>query len=154
MISCTQGMLLFLDRYHRTAYILGEIFEVTREQGGYILDISSAAFRKRLSRARDRLNDFMQHHCGLVNPDNPCLCTRQITDKTEAGQVEKSRLVFTGYPCRARKDPVVMKRVSTTVHRAKNMPLQSFRISFPFPPTPGPPWKRSEMAGPVEEREK
>jgi len=111
MISCTQGMLLCLDRYHRTAYILGEIFEVTGEQGGYILDISSAAFRKRLSRARERLNDFMQHHCGLVNPDNPCLCTRQITHKTEKGQVEESRLVFTGYPCRARKDPVVMKGV-------------------------------------------
>jgi RNA polymerase sigma factor (sigma-70 family) len=111
MISCTQGMLLCLDRYHRTAYILGEIFEVTGEQGGYILEISSAAFRKRLSRARERLNDFMQHHCGLVNPANPCLCTRQITDKTEEGQVEKSRLVFTGYPCSARKDPVVMKGV-------------------------------------------
>ncbi len=111
MISCTQGMLLCLDRYHRTAYILGEIFEVTGEQGGYILEISSAAFRKRLSRARERLNDFIQHHCGLVNPANPCLCTRQITDKTEENQVEKSRLVFTGYPCRARKDPVVMKGV-------------------------------------------
>ena len=109
MISCTQGMLLCLDRYHRTAYILGEIFEVTGEQGGYILDISPAAFRKRLSRARERLNDFMQHHCGLVNPANPCLCTRQITDKNEDGQIEKSRLLFTGYPCRARRDPVVMK---------------------------------------------
>jgi len=110
MISCTQGMMLCLDRYHRTAYILGEIFEVTGDQGGYILEISSAAFRKRLSRARERLNHFMQHHCGLVNPANPCLCTRQITAKTEGDQVEKSRLVFTGYPCRARKDPVVMKR--------------------------------------------
>jgi RNA polymerase sigma factor (sigma-70 family) len=109
MISCTQGMLLCLDRYHRTAYILGEIFEVTGEQGGYILDISPAAFRKRLSRARERLNNFMQHHCGLVNPANPCLCTKQITDRNEDGQIEKSRLLFTGYPCRARRDPVVMK---------------------------------------------
>jgi RNA polymerase sigma factor (sigma-70 family) len=109
MISCTQGMLLCLDRYHRTAYILGEVFEVNGEQGGYILHISPAAFRKRLSRARERLNDFMQHHCGIVNPANPCLCTKQITDENEGRQIEKSRLLFTGYPCRARKDPVVMK---------------------------------------------
>jgi RNA polymerase sigma factor (sigma-70 family) len=109
MISCTQGMLLCLDRNHRTAYILGEIFEVTGEQGGYILNINPAAFRKRLSRARERLNDFMQHHCGLVNPANPCLCTRQIQERAEAGRVEKSRLLFTGYPCRARKDPIVTK---------------------------------------------
>ena len=36
MISCTQGMLLCLDRDHRLAYILGEIFDVSGEQGAYI----------------------------------------------------------------------------------------------------------------------
>lgn len=109
MISCTQGMLLCLDRYHRTAYILGEIFEVTGEQGAYIMGITTAAFRKRLSRARERLHDFMEHHCGLVNPANPCLCSKQVSERGRPRPVKRSRLLFTGYPCQARKDPAVLK---------------------------------------------
>jgi hypothetical protein len=49
-IGCTQGMLLCLDRDHRLAYILWAIFEVTSEEGSDILNITPAAFRKRLSR--------------------------------------------------------------------------------------------------------
>ncbi len=71
-IGCTHGMLLCLDRDHRIAYILGEIVEVTGEEGGYILDITPAAFRKRLSRARTRVLQFMQRKCGIFNPDNTC----------------------------------------------------------------------------------
>ena len=59
MISCLQGLLLCLDREHRLAYILGEIFNVTGEQGAEILEISQTAYRKRLSRARARLREFM-----------------------------------------------------------------------------------------------
>jgi RNA polymerase sigma factor (sigma-70 family) len=135
MISCTQGMLLCLDRCHRTAYILGEIFEVTGEQGGYILDISPAAFRKRLSRARERLNDFMQHHCGLVNPANPCLCAKQITDRSEGGQIEESRLLFTGYPCRARRDPIVMKGVQELDELERVSSIFRSHPDYAAPPT-------------------
>lgn len=67
LISCTQGILLCLDRDHRLAYILGEIFKVSSNQGGYILDITPAAFRKRLSRGRKRLNHFMDNLKELMN---------------------------------------------------------------------------------------
>jgi RNA polymerase sigma factor (sigma-70 family) len=40
-IGCTHGMLLCLDRAQRLAYILGEICEVTSEEGGYILGTRS-----------------------------------------------------------------------------------------------------------------
>ena len=55
MISCLQGLLLCLDSEHRLVYVLGEIFEVSSGQGAEILDITPAAFRKRLSRARARI---------------------------------------------------------------------------------------------------
>ena len=54
-LRCTLGMLLCLDREHRLAYILGEGFGVSSVQGAYIIGISEAAFRKRVSRARLRL---------------------------------------------------------------------------------------------------
>ena len=50
--SCTLGMLMCLDRDQRLALILGELFEVSSEEGAAIMDISPAAYRKRLSRAR------------------------------------------------------------------------------------------------------
>ena len=54
-IGCTRGMLLCLDREERLAYILGDVFELRSDEAGLVLDISPAAFRKRLSRARERL---------------------------------------------------------------------------------------------------
>ena len=47
-IRCMQSILLCLDRGLRIAYILGEIFELTSDKGGYILNIAPTAFRKRL----------------------------------------------------------------------------------------------------------
>ena len=59
-IGCTQAMLLCLDRDDRIAYILGDVFEIRSEEAGEILAIAPAAYRKRLSRARERLRDFMR----------------------------------------------------------------------------------------------
>jgi RNA polymerase sigma factor (sigma-70 family) len=76
MISCLQGLLLCLDREHRLAYLLVEVFDVSSEQGAAILEITPTAFRKRLSRARERIQDFLKRNCALINPDNPCTCER------------------------------------------------------------------------------
>jgi len=77
-IGCTQGMLMALDRDHRLAYLLDVVFGMTSEQAGEVLEITAAAFRKRLSRARERLDGFMQRTCGLVGADAPCRCPRQL----------------------------------------------------------------------------
>ena len=105
MISCTQGMVLCLDRDHRLAFILGEIFEVSGKQGGYILGITPIAFRKRLSRGRKRLNHFMENHCSLMNPSNPCTCERMSLGCTPPRVGEYSERPFTAYPCRGRHGP-------------------------------------------------
>ena len=42
-----------------------------------VLDIPMGTVMSRLSRARQRLDDFMQQHCALVNPQAPCSCERQ-----------------------------------------------------------------------------
>jgi len=75
---CTMGMLLCLDREQRLAYILGEGFEVSSEEGAHIMEVTPAAFRKRLSRARLRLRAFMEEKCGLVNPALTCHCTHLV----------------------------------------------------------------------------
>ena len=52
------ALLTCLDRPHRLAYILGEILELEGPEAARILGISAAAFRKRLSRARDAIVMF------------------------------------------------------------------------------------------------
>jgi RNA polymerase sigma factor (sigma-70 family) len=73
-LRCMQAVLSCLDREIRIAFVLGEVFEVSSAEGGYILNISPEAFRKRLSRGRERVHAFMLKNCGLVNATNPCRC--------------------------------------------------------------------------------
>jgi RNA polymerase sigma factor (sigma-70 family) len=111
MISCMQGMLICLDRNLRIAYILGEISEITGDKAADILNISPAAFRKRLSRARTLLRNFMQKKCGLVNPDNPCRCSRYVGYVVKTGAGKPERLLFAGHPCRSQKDVVTQEQL-------------------------------------------
>lgn len=97
-IGCTQAMLLCLDREHRMAYILGEVFGVTGDEGAELMDIDPAAFRKRLSRARERVREFMGTHCGLVNAYSQCRCVRRIGPAIRAGRIDPDHLLFVGPP--------------------------------------------------------
>lgn len=95
-IGCTLAMLLCLDRAHRVCYILGEIFELNSHEAAEILNISSAAFRQRLSRARKRIRDFMQHKCGIIDPVNRCRCAARIKPAIQNGRVDPVNVLFTG----------------------------------------------------------
>jgi hypothetical protein len=45
-IACTQAMLLCLDREHRLAYVLCDVFELDGAVAPDVLDIEPAAYRK------------------------------------------------------------------------------------------------------------
>lgn len=93
-LRCTLGMLLCLDREHRIAYILGQILELDGNEGAYITETTPVVFRKRLSRARQRMRGFMESNCGLVNPANPCRCERQLGYKMRYEKLAPNRLLF------------------------------------------------------------
>ena len=103
-LGCTQGMLLCLDRDHRLAYILGDVFGLTSQEAAEIVGISAVAFRKRLSRARARLHGFMEGTCGLVNPANPCRCARRVDHAVRIGRIDPERLLFATHPVRLESD--------------------------------------------------
>src|SRR5713226_5461686 len=94
-LRCTLGMLLCLDREHRLASILGEVFEVSSAQGASILTISETAFRKRVSRARARLQRFMEPNCRLVSEAKECNCVRQLNHSSSAEQRRLATLLAT-----------------------------------------------------------
>ena len=93
-LSCMKGMLLCLTPEQRLVYIMGELFEIPDTKAGEILEISKANFRKKLSRARKQLYNFMNEKCGLVNKNNPCRCARKTTGFIKAGYVDPDNLQF------------------------------------------------------------
>jgi RNA polymerase sigma factor (sigma-70 family) len=93
-IGCTLGMLICLDRNLRMAYILGEVFELKSTEAAGILDITPENFRKRLSEARIRLQDFMRSHCGLARKANACRCNNRINYAIATGKVSRTNLTF------------------------------------------------------------
>lgn len=107
-IGCTLGMLQCLDRDHRLAYILGEIMELDHTEAAAVLDITSVAFRKRLSRARASILLFMQSHCGLTNPSNACRCSRRVSTAVVLGRVDPSHLLFASSQQHAKRFPQVL----------------------------------------------
>jgi len=111
MIGCTMGMLICLDRNLRIAYILGDISEIKSDKAAYILNITPAAFRKRLSRARTLLKNFMQKRCGLVNPDNPCHCYLYVNQFVNTRGEDSKSLMFAGHPCLGQKETITPEQL-------------------------------------------
>ncbi len=97
-VGCSQGMLLCLDRDQRLTYILGEILDINGVEAGGILGIAPTVFRKRLSRARSRLYEFMRSKCGLVDSDRPCRCRKRVDRAVDLGRVDPERLLFSLHP--------------------------------------------------------
>jgi RNA polymerase sigma factor (sigma-70 family) len=95
-LACTHALLTCLDREHRIAYILGEILGVNSDDGSYICDVPAATYRKRLSRARQRIRDHLSAHCGLVTDTAACRCQRRVDAALQQGRIERTRLEFTG----------------------------------------------------------
>ena len=109
-VGCMHGLLTCLDRPHRLAYILGEILEFDGVESARILRISPAAFRKRLSRAREALIEFMRVHCGLVDPANACRCARRLPRAQAMHRVNADALLFANADS-ARAFPETLEKV-------------------------------------------
>ena len=104
MIACLQAVLLCLDRKLRLTFILSHVFGTNSVDGAHILDITPAAFRKRLSRARELVRDFMKKKCGLFNSENPCRCARQVAFAEKRGMINTEKLLFATHPSKSNKE--------------------------------------------------
>ena len=89
--GCTLAMLTCLDREHRLAYILGDVFDLSPNAAASLCAVTEAAYRQRLSRARRALEAFTDSFCGLVNRAAPCLCSKRVARAEELGRVERHR---------------------------------------------------------------
>jgi len=93
-VSCTQGLLLCLVPMDRLVYIFSEILEFNSIEGAEILAITPENYRKKLSRARTKIRNFVTRKCGLVNASNPCRCVKKIDFLIDRGAVDPDDLKF------------------------------------------------------------
>ena len=93
-LGCTLGMLLCLDRDHRLAYVLSDVFDLPSADGAYICEVTPATFRKRASRARAQLREFVGVNCGLVNRSARCRCDRRVATAVRIGRVQPQALLL------------------------------------------------------------
>jgi RNA polymerase sigma factor (sigma-70 family) len=144
-IGCTLGMLLCLDREHRLAYVLGEVMELEDQEACEVLEITPAAFRKRLSRARADITALMQARCGLFDAANACRCSRRTATAIALGRVDPGHLLFASSAEQARRFPQVLHTIRDleTTRRAAAL--------YRSQPAPQPPavfarWLREVLA--------
>jgi RNA polymerase sigma factor (sigma-70 family) len=100
-LRCTEAMILSLDRELRIAYVLGDVMSLSGQEAAEVLDVDPAAYRKRLSRARALLHEFLRGWCGVLDPKSPCRCAGQVDAAVNRGLLAPEDL----YLSRERKRP-------------------------------------------------
>jgi RNA polymerase sigma factor (sigma-70 family) len=93
-VGCTLAMLQCLDRPHRLAYVLGEIFDLPGPEAAEALTISPELFRKRLQHARTAIESFTRAYCGLASDTAACACHRRVPAALRIGRVRGDALDF------------------------------------------------------------
>lgn len=91
---CTSAMLICLDREQRLIYLLGKVFAIDHNVGAEIFNISKENFRKKLSRARKELHNYMEYRCGLIKKSNPCRCVKKVKSALKMGVLDKDNLIL------------------------------------------------------------
>jgi len=129
-VGCLMAMLLCLDREHRMAFVLGEIFEASDTVAADVLGISADNARQRLARARQQLREFLTGRCGLLDEGGPCRCARKTRGFIQQGIVDPNRLRFTDVhlgraranaPMRARELQGYVEQAYSTLLRLQPM---------------------------------
>ncbi|MEO1213982.1 MAG: RNA polymerase sigma factor [Bacteroidota bacterium] len=126
-VSCTQGILMCLNKQSRLIYILGDIFEFNSQEGAEILGIKAENFRQGLARSRKKVRNFLENKCGLANPKNPCRCSRKIDFLIDQGLIEPTKLRFAPISQRSIEMVKKLEQVERVVEMHRSNP------NFPSP---------------------
>jgi RNA polymerase sigma factor (sigma-70 family) len=94
-IGCSNAMLQCLNEENRLIYTIGEILEFNSKEGAIIFNITPENFRKKLSRTKKSLHEFLKNNCGIINPKNKCRCHKKVDNSINKGFIAPNNLLFT-----------------------------------------------------------
>ncbi len=92
-LSCTNVMLQCLDTESRCIFILGTMFRVDSRIAGDILKITPEAYRKRLSRVRKKMADFLTEYCGEYGTGK-CHCADRVNYAVQSRRINPAQLYY------------------------------------------------------------
>ncbi len=92
-MSCTNVMLQCLDVESRCIFILGTMFKIDSRIAGDILGMSLETYRKRLSRIRKKMADFLGQYCGEYGRGK-CKCRERINYAIQNHRINPLQLDF------------------------------------------------------------
>ena len=92
-LSCTNVMLQCLDTESRCIFILGTMFHVDSRIAGDILGLPPEVYRKRLSRVRKKMADFLREYCGEYG-GGTCHCESRVNYAIQNHRIHPSSLDF------------------------------------------------------------
>lgn len=93
-LSCTNVMLQCLDTDDRLVFVLGTMFKVDSRIAGDILGITPEAYRKRLSRIRQKVADFLSAYCGEYG-SGKCRCQDRLNYAIQCHRLNPAELDYT-----------------------------------------------------------
>lgn len=93
-VSCTNVLLQCLDSESRCIFILGTMFKLDSRIAGDILGLTPETYRKRLSRIRSKVADFLERYCGEYGRGT-CRCRNRINYAIKNHRLDPGRLDYT-----------------------------------------------------------
>ncbi|MEO5820583.1 MAG: RNA polymerase sigma factor [Vicinamibacteraceae bacterium] len=96
--GCTLAMVTCLDREHRLAFVLTDVFDLPHREAAGLCDVVEEVYRQRVSRARRALEAFTRSYCGLVSEAAPCHCSRRVVRAEALGRVHRDAPVLASHP--------------------------------------------------------
>lgn len=93
-VGCTLALLQCLTPENRFIYTIGTIFQFSHREAASICQMDYDNFRKRLSRAKEKIRSFMNKNCGLINPKAQCHCKKRILIATERGRINPEKILY------------------------------------------------------------
>lgn len=92
-MSCTNVMLQCLDMESRCIFILGTMFKIDSRIAGDILGMTPEAYRKRLSRIRKKMSDFLGEYCGEYGSGR-CKCIDRVNYAIQSHRINPLQLDY------------------------------------------------------------
>lgn len=91
-LSCTNIMLQCLSPEDRCIFILGTMFKMNSQLASVLLQVSPETYRKKLSRTRKRMGNFLEIYCGHAG--GKCDCKRRIPFAIKQHRLNPTELAY------------------------------------------------------------
>lgn len=124
-LSCTNVMLQCLSPLNRCVFIMGTMFNLNSQWASEILELSPESYRKRLSRSRKKMQEFLFENCEYAG--GVCKCNNRIEYAIQCFRLNPANLEYSKLES-LNKDILneykeIMENIEDEVDVFKNLPL-------------------------------